>query len=397
MFGLHSKKGVEKGNNLGGTAKIVVNHNWVVSHMPHGGLQVSEEEEESLGEENKDEEECLREPNPIESALYRYKPDNPTHWFDQVGLDNSSDSVLRNVTHLDLSGNKLGDLGVAQLAYLLSMTNCPVVCLDLGYNQITAQGIDALVAFMVDSNLVEQLEAGESMVYGAAPQQPMVAAAVALTAVASLRGTNSKKNIKKQEGGTKPTLVLDETNETSTLTKPVHRTTAHRRPSLAAQIQAGEVAVPGGGGGDLAVQQQQPQLPIFGDTPPLQPLIDNAPPPLAAFETSAYRSANKTPTPPPHATSYADRCQLHTLRLAWNDLEDEGAIAITKLLFLRTLVELHLGYNDIGPDGGEGLREYIRHSNSLRRLCLGGNKVPQSIIDSIEAVLLYNDKQNVVE
>ena len=89
------------------------------------------------------------------------------------------------------------------------------------------------------------------------------------------------------------------------------------------------------------------------------------------------------------------RCVLQHLRLGWNDLEDEGAQAICNLFYHPLLIELNLCYNDIGPVGGEIIRDTVKHSVSLRRLPLHGNSVPQPVIDSIEAVLLYNDKQHV--
>ncbi|EDV23965.1 Leucine-rich repeat-containing protein 34 [Trichoplax sp. H2] len=79
-----------------------------------------------------------------------------------------------------------------------------------------------------------------------------------------------------------------------------------------------------------------------------------------------------------------------TLNLAYNNISDEGAKCIGKLLENHPLRLLNLSYCDIGPAGGEYIAKGIQMTETLTVLDLSGNKLKSKGVLAIAGALQVN-------
>lgn len=70
--------------------------------------------------------------------------------------------------------------------------------------------------------------------------------------------------------------------------------------------------------------------------------------------------------------SQSQRARLHSFSLSYNEIKDEGTIALAGAL-PRTLVELGLVNCSISDKGGMALLEWARRAQGLRMICVENN------------------------
>ena len=84
-------------------------------------------------------------------------------------------------------------------------------------------------------------------------------------------------------------------------------------------------------------------------------------------------------------------CSLSTLRLSWNMLSSQQAVAFCKALaHNKSLTYLDLSYNALGHDGGEALGDAMLDNRSLRTLLLAHNGIDSTACFTICAGILEN-------
>lgn len=80
-----------------------------------------------------------------------------------------------------------------------------------------------------------------------------------------------------------------------------------------------------------------------------------------------------------------------SLRLGWNDLEDDGMAMLSEWLACQTfLTELSVCYNDISADGFAHLKDALRSTTSLVSLNTEGNSIDDPTAEALRGTLLYN-------
>lgn len=83
--------------------------------------------------------------------------------------------------------------------------------------------------------------------------------------------------------------------------------------------------------------------------------------------------------------------ELISLRLGWNDLQDEGLRMLSEWLAVQTfLLELNVSYNDATDIGFSALRDALRSTTSLISLNTEGNTMEDSTAEVMRGALLYN-------
>lgn len=80
-----------------------------------------------------------------------------------------------------------------------------------------------------------------------------------------------------------------------------------------------------------------------------------------------------------------------SLRMGWNDLEDEGILMLSEWLAVQTfLLELNVSYNDGTDVGFTALRDALRSTTSLISLNTEGNVMEDATAEVMRGALLYN-------
>jgi hypothetical protein len=83
--------------------------------------------------------------------------------------------------------------------------------------------------------------------------------------------------------------------------------------------------------------------------------------------------------------------ELVSLRLGWNDLQDEGVRMLSEWLAVQTfLLELNVSHNDATDIGFSALRDALRSTTSLISLNTEGNSMEDSTAEVMRGALLYN-------